>query len=1506
MKNIIRQIGIKADAVKSEVSRQDANRADVSWPDADKNGVIKHGGRIGARMVARKQAQGAAARRTVHGALAVVFIAAMLGIAWLAIGMASPRSHAQDAASDSSASTASPSDASSSDATPSDGPSSADAGTHPSVSTGTDTRGGSDTTGTGMDADFAVHAWVEGTGYQTGPVAFQGRKVTAFGKDGAPAQLRITVSTTVDASDATSKDAEHTDTDTDQAGSGRESGNAASSKPMIARLHVPAPKDLDGNVIGKATVLEASLADSDSATFTITAEGMYIWSDFSVEIIAAKADASREAIQQTDTDQEDADHTDTNQTETNYTQDTDTKQDTDTNKQEQLQTQQITQPLTQVLKDSHAKPDGDAVILDQGGTPHRGLAVSVTRMNDDESAASAIADESADGAIDAAQQESGYYFSTPVKIGLEVTDRWFAFYQTAHTTQQTAHAPQILKGLSEGADSARESDWTKRCTWSEWTRASVAGTEGSVDADHFQDSADTLGSAGTLGSNDPDSRDAQVHDTPAPDAQVSDLQLPESQISGEQISDVWVAECRLDEVPSDDPSGESTDDSSGTSAAAMNATALHVHEGTYRYTAEYQGLLGDRNAVHACHEVKGDMPACEFVIDVTPPMIGAIHLEGDYGRLGDWLRVRPGFRIIVSDVADARSGLLDARLVCAEANECGADGTAYVDTMPVDDTSVGGMAADGEVLATGAALTGGSASVEPRSMESRSMESRSTDITSGRSTLTVSFAAGEHRWDATHLGIRVRDKAGNVTTVTLADALARSNAADATPGTDGTDGTDGADDRRAEGGSALTGVNGIVMQTDTPSISVRHEECGTAAGYCSRAPRVVVQMRDATLDIIQRADPGRVVAVAVIDGRVVHNVLARDLQLSCAPSGPGGGSVSSMCVGVTGTYAFVAESDGQWDVTAWASPLPGAPGSPTNSSAGSSAESSVHSSADSSVGTPANASHVSFVVDTHAPRLTMTLLSPPTGTNHGPMGTNHGIVNSIANGTTVYISGSVQVLVGCTERNPQEGIAQLIVDGRDPSGVPVHESPTLAWTQTADGQWSATFSWSREGTYSMHLEAIDKADNSAMPASIPRFTLDSTAPVISIGGVEDSHAYAGDVRVTIRVDEPLLDGGVDWGLVGVRRGDVTPRVDVAPSSTGETLTFEDFVHDRAHDDVYELQVSAHDRAGNATSRRVRFSINRFGSTYAFPPGTQAANGTFLRAGRQMEIDEINASGLKSGSTNIRVACGDSVRMLETGEYETVVGESGGWSLTRYVIPADAFAQDGWYRVLVASTDEAGNHSDNARLGAVHDGDATASAELTFAVDSTPPQAHVGAAGTIHVHDAMAMDHVELRVDGTTAKQWKADTADDADGASAGLPQDGRTHDVRVIATDKAGNIAEAQANVQAVQRGWMLPGGAAPSSDGATTYQGSGSLFLAAALAVAIGVPSCTALASRMMRRKRGDDESGRMPGCGWAVEHWQVTGKHADMGRMRGNHGSRFALRWLCLRRNARCRNAQ
>lgn len=111
-------------------------------------------------------------------------------------------------------------------------------------------------------------------------------------------------------------------------------------------------------------------------------------------------------------------------------------------------------------------------------------------------------------------------------------------------------------------------------------------------------------------------------------------------------------------------------------------------------------------------------------------------------------------------------------------------------------------------------------------------------------------------------------------------------------------------------------------------------------------------------------------------------------------------------------------------------------------------------------------------------------------------------------------------------------------------------------------------------------------------------------PSITVNGLANASSYNGDVTGTVVLD----DTNFDSATVQLTRADKDRVYDVTDlhvgavpnGGNGGNVSIANFANTPENDGIYTLKVTAIDKAGNeADPVEITFSVNRFGSTYAF-------------------------------------------------------------------------------------------------------------------------------------------------------------------------------------------------------------------------------------------------------------------------------------------------------------------
>lgn len=363
-------------------------------------------------------------------------------------------------------------------------------------------------------------------------------------------------------------------------------------------------------------------------------------------------------------------------------------------------------------------------------------------------------------------------------------------------------------------------------------------------------------------------------------------------------------------------------------------------------------------------------------------------------------------------------------------------------------------------------------------------------------------------------------------------------------------------------------------------------------------------------------------------------------------------------------------------------------------------------------------------------------------------------------------------------------------------------------SMTADGvELPFSFGWSRSGDhhtarvtfendaeYTFSVSGMDRAENPMNNYESAPFVIDRTAPELTILGVAHRSANNGAVMPVIRCRDRNYDRDrLAASIRGCHNGIQELHMETSDVEDGVDVRLEDFAYVPEADDLYTMEVSAWDLAGNQQEARVVFSVNRFGSVYTFDRATECLAGDkgsyYTKEEPDIVVTETNVDTLTF--REITCSLNGKLRTLKEGEDFTVhvSGSEESWKQYTYTIPRENFREEGTYLLTIYSEDRAANPSDNHTKGK----------KLEFAVDKTGPTillAGVEDGGrygedsrevTLDVQDNIRLEEVEVTIDG---KRFTYDATGIAklDGRlSFVVGSAGHWQKMRVTALDCAGN-----------------------------------------------------------------------------------------------------------------------
>ena len=434
--------------------------------------------------------------------------------------------------------------------------------------------------------------------------------------------------------------------------------------------------------------------------------------------------------------------------------------------------------------------------------------------------------------------------------------------------------------------------------------------------------------------------------------------------------------------------------------------------------------------------------------------------------------------------------------------------------------------------------------------------------------------------------------------------------------------------------------------------------------------------------------------------------------------------------------------------------------------------------------------------------------------------------NEVANGS--YFSESRTMTITIVEHNFDVSRVEITQTASlDGSSI---TAPSVTWSSSGDVH-TGTIVYDSDGDYTFDISMTDMAGNSNSGVNYTgqatqAFTIDTTRYTDSgtaiITGVENGAAYADEVIPAIYFDDVNYQtGSVVITLLRTRKDEIDVDVtdefitgNYTETSRGVDAVFDTFDAVKDNDGIYTLSVYYLDLAGNEVEESVTFSVNRFGSVYVYSNDLVdliSDGGAYVQTveGRDLVITEYNPDQLVEDSLTIEITLDgkpvDEVvyTVSPTINTEAQTGSSG-WYQYEYVISEENFASDGVYKITLSSTDAAGNTSENSNEEAYD--------EIIFRIDTTAPEitsvsglesSIINAAEqTIEyvVYDTIGLESVQIIVtdaDGEITLDETAGSEDFGDDinnyTSSFTIGEGINQTVRIIVTDKAGNVTDTAA-----------------------------------------------------------------------------------------------------------------
>lgn len=389
-----------------------------------------------------------------------------------------------------------------------------------------------------------------------------------------------------------------------------------------------------------------------------------------------------------------------------------------------------------------------------------------------------------------------------------------------------------------------------------------------------------------------------------------------------------------------------------------------------------------------------------------------------------------------------------------------------------------------------------------------------------------------------------------------------------------------------------------------------------------------------------------------------------------------------------------------------------------------------------------------------------------------------------------YYDAARTATIDILEHNFDPGAIDVMITAEgDPAVVPGLSS----WVSNGDHN-IATVTFSADGEYTFDIAGLDLALNEMEDYTPDHFVVDQTAPELEIFDIEHMSANNSVVRPGIRYYDTNYDPeGTVILMTGYHNGVVEMTGARKLEPNGLELKLDDFAYEQKLDDLYTMNASVYDLAGNSSEETVMFSVNRFGSVYTFDEATDALIGDhgkyYTNKEQDLVITETNVDTLEFQE----ITCNLNGRLttLEEGKNYLVSrnGNEATWKQYTYTVFAENFKEEGSYLLNIYSEDRATNPSDNRSKGK----------KIEFVVDKTSPRVLISGVEehgqyrensremTVDIEDNVSLSRVSVFIDGVETV-YDAKKIQEVEGkfvleiGSANYWQE-----IQVVATDVAGN-----------------------------------------------------------------------------------------------------------------------
>lgn len=451
-----------------------------------------------------------------------------------------------------------------------------------------------------------------------------------------------------------------------------------------------------------------------------------------------------------------------------------------------------------------------------------------------------------------------------------------------------------------------------------------------------------------------------------------------------------------------------------------------------------------------------------------------------------------------------------------------------------------------------------------------------------------------------------------------------------------------------------------------------------------------------------------------------------------------------------------------------------------------------------------------------------------------------------------YFKADRTATITITEHNFDASRVEVIgtaTDNGNPITFPAQLNADVDWEDKGDVH-VAKINYSIDAKYTFEIKFLDMAGNAMDEVPVDEFCIDKTAPTLEITGVEDKSANNGTVAPIVTcTDTNFNKDAVKIELIGAKNSKVDYESSTKAIDNGQELTYKDFEKVQKVDDIYTLQATLTDYAGNETSKVITFSANRFGSVYTFDRYLLGIEGKFTNVKEDIIFTETNVDTLEKGSVKLTLfKDGTPVDLKEGTDYDVdPSGGNGKWSQYKYTVHKSLIDSDGKYRLRVLSKDIAGNNNDNT--------DETKSAEISFGIDTTKPiivpidlengEQYPVEVKTVkaEIKDNLVLDKVTIYYGNEVKPGNEIKYTVEGETYTFDIPQKNEKQSVLFVATDAAGNTHELVVEDFLVTTNWFV------------RWYNNTPLFIGSIVGVVVVAIGVSAFIVFGKKKKKDDDE---------------------------------------------------